>query len=570
MPNLMAHMLALRDYQTETIDAVRRAWSDGRRRVPVVLPTGAGKTVIFAHTASMMNELGVKVTLVLVHRDELLSQAVDKIAVVAPHLRVGVLKAQRREIHDQDVIVASVQSLAGKRGEGRVAELVALGIRLVIVDECHHAVADTYMAVLRALGCFDADPMAGAYALGVTATLGRADRVALGQVWQEVAHKIEILDMIKAGYLVNARGIRVRVEGLDLRRVARSRGDFREEALGEAMSAAMAPQAIARAYVEHAKLRRGIVFWPTVSIAYEGAEAFNEAGITSVAIDGAMPIEARRRALADFARGDVQAIHNCMILTEGYDAPFVEAVVIARPTSSAPLFIQMAGRGLRPAPGKRDCLILDVVGVTGRHKLASVVDLIGADRVEKLPDDLAEYDELDLLELDEASSGGSMPPEARVDGLLVHDVVDLFGQSHHSWQRTNRGVWFLSTAQHFVFLAPTADPGLYDVGRCPAKAHGGEFVHSGVDLSMAMTLGEQYADDEAFGSLHGATLTRKDGRWRNTAPSTQQLSMAATLDISVPDGTTKGVLSDMISVAMASWRLDSMPCVTSVSMRGYW
>lgn len=553
--------LPLRDYQAAAVQAVREAWSGGLRRPAVVLPTGAGKTVVFAHVAKIMQPRGVR-TLVLAHRDELISQAADKIKSVAPTLRVGIVQGPRREIRGRDVIVASVQSLAR---EERRAELVQAGVRLVIIDECHHAVANTYMNVLRDLGCFEPDPLRGAYALGVTATLGRTDRVALSQAWEDVVYRRDIIEMIRDGYLVNAKGIRVRVDGLDLRAVKRRAGDYADAALAEAMHAALAPAAIARAYVEHAKDRAGIVFWPTVGMAYEGAEAFRAAGITAEGIDGSTAATERRKVLGDFARGDLQTVHNCMILTEGFDAPWCSAVVIARPTSSAPLYIQMAGRALRPAPGKSDALILDVVGVTGKHRLASVVDLAGADRVEKLPDDLAEYDEIDLLGLDEEESRGtgSMPAPAGADGPLVHEVVDLFGTRRQAWLRTARGVWFLAAGDELIFLAPAPDPARYNVAVAPAKSSGGRWVHENVDLDMAMSYGEQ----EAYEFM---SLTRKGARWRQGAPSQGQLNMAAQLGVIVPEFASKGDVSDAISVALASQRLDGMRAVAGVTERGYW
>lgn len=543
--------------------AVRQAWARGVRRPAIVLPTGTGKTVVFAILAVIMHELGVR-SVVLAHRDELIEQAVTKLRQSAPGLRVGVLKAGRNEIRGRDVIVASVQSLA--RAERRRAELVKAGIRLVIVDEAHHAVANTYMSVLRDLGCFEEDPMIGAYALGVTATMGRTDRVALGQVWEEIAFRKPIIDCIREGYLANAKGIRVRVDGLDLTTVRRSRGDYTEAALATAMHDALAPKAVARAYVEHAAGRQGIAFTPTVALAYEMAEAFEESGIACEAIDGAMASSDRRAVLTRFARGQTQVVANCAILTEGFDAPWCSAVVVARPTQSASLYVQMVGRALRPHPGKRDALIIDVVGVTGKHRLASLIDLAGADRVEKLPDDLAEYDEIDLLDLgidrDDRTAGSQ--DVAQVDGPLVSEIVDLFGSSHRAWLRTHRGVWFLSAGEKLIFLAPAEDVGRYSVGRCSSRGQSGEWLQQDVDLSMAMTWGEQYAQEG-----DAATLTRKGARWRAGAPSQSQRGAAERLGL-VVGGMTRGEVSDALSVAFASRRLDTMPCVASVSQTSYW
>jgi superfamily II DNA or RNA helicase len=555
-------MLALRPYQTATIEAVRRAWHDGVRRPAVVLPTGAGKTVILAHLVREMYPLGVR-SMIIVHRDELIRQTVAKLKACAPGLRSGVVKAARREIRGRDVIVASIQTLA--RSEAVRAELKRAGVRLVIVDEAHHAVADSYMKVLRELGCFEKGGLAeGAAALGVTATLGRSDRVALGQVWESVAYRRSILDMIREGFLVNARGIRVKIDGLDLSQVARSRGDWRDGALGEAMHAALAPKAIARAYVEHAGDRQGIAFTPTVELAHELAEALEGSGVPASAVDGAMALPARRDTLSRFARGDVQVVTNCMVLTEGFDAPWCSAVVIARPTSSAPLYIQMAGRGLRPHPGKRDALILDVAGVTGRHKLASVVDLAGADRVEELPEELAEYDEIDLLGLDEAAreaSGAPRAEEDRVDGPLTHEIVDLFGLRREAWLRTRRGVWFLSVADKLIFLAPGAEAGTYSVARCETLSTGGEFLQQNLDLEMAMSWGEQYAAESSV-------LTRRGAAWRRKPPSQGQTNHAVRLGLD-PGDLDRGQLSDAISTTLASERLDAMPCVASVSQQSY-
>lgn len=560
-------ILKLRDYQADAIMAIRKAWADGTRRPAVVLPTGAGKTVVFAHLAAQMRERGVR-TLILAHRDELIEQAAGKVRAVAPDLRVGIVKGPRREVRGRDVVVASVQSLARPP---RRAELARAGLRLVVVDECHHAVANTYMAVLRDLGCFADDPLAGAYAVGVTATMGRSDRVALGQVWQEVVYRREIREMIMAGHLVNAKGVRVRVEGLDLAAVKRRAGDFADAALAEAMHASLAPAAIARAYREHAADRPGVLFSPGVAMAYEMAEALRAEGIEAAGIDGSMPMTDRRLVLKRYAAGDVQVVCNAMVLTEGWDAPWCSAAVIARPTSSAALYVQMAGRVLRPHPGKRDALIIDVVGVTGRHRLASLADLGGADRVERLDDELAQFEpdeEIDLLGLldSDAVGRGRTDPDG-ADGPLTSEIVDLFGQSRQAWLRTPRGVWFLSTGEHLVFLAPdpSGESGRYAVARCPTRQSGGEFVHAGLDLDMAMSWGEQVSAE-----LGAKALTGRGAGWRKREPSQGQLNLAAQWGAIVAPGARSGEVSDAINAAMAAARLDPMPCVAGVTQGGYW
>jgi hypothetical protein len=302
-------------------------------------------------------------------------------------------------------------------------------------------------------------------------------------------------------------------------------------------------------------------------MAYEMAEALTAEGINAIGLDGRTPTIERRRILADFQRGDVQVVCNCAVLTEGFDAPWCSAVVIARPTSSASLYVQMAGRGLRPYPGKRDAMLIDVVGVTGRHRLASLVDLSGAERVEKLDAELAAYEpdeEIDLLGLlDPASRGARRGEDVGADGTLHSEIVDLFGSSRQAWLRTGRGVWFLSAGARLIFIAPEPDPGRYAVARVPQYGGGGEFLQRDVDLDMAMSWGEQYAGEDAD------VLTRRGAGWRKGEPKQQQLVMAARLDVS-SEGRTRGELSDAISMAVATARLDPMPCVSTVNDRGYW
>ena len=349
--------LALRPYQTEAIAALEDGWAAGLQRVAVVLPTGLGKTVVFAHLIHQALAAGHR-PLVLVHREELADQAADKIRSVAPDVSVGIVKAERDEL-DRDVIVASVQTLSRPNRRGRYLGATAGRRRLIVVDECHHAAARTWIQLLEALGGFTPG---GAKVAGFTATMTREDSRKLGDIWERVVYERDILFGIGNGFLTDVRGKAVTVDGFDLGTVARSRGDYQDGALGEALEASGAGEVIAKAYTEHAADRAGVLFTPTVATAYSFAEDLNAAGIVTETITGTTSSEDRKLIYKRYRTGDVQVLSNCMVLTEGWDAPWCSTAVIARPTSSAGLYVQMVGRVLRPYPGKTDALVLDVVG----------------------------------------------------------------------------------------------------------------------------------------------------------------------------------------------------------------
>lgn len=603
-------MVELWPHQVEAVEAVRAAWAGGMRRPAVVLPTGSGKTTVFGEVAGVMAGYGVT-SLILAHRDELIEQAAERVKRMLPHLRVGIVKGPREEIRGRQVIVGSVGTLGrkGPTGEARRARVLrAMGPgRLIVVDECHHAVADTYMRILRDLGAYDPIPadgsLAGAYALGVTATMTRSDRLALGQVWEDVVYRKSIVEMIRQGRLVNAVGVRVKVAGLDLSRVRRVAGDFNQGELSEALHDALAPKAIARAYVEHAAPRKALVFCPGVAIGYEVAEAFRSEGVSAIAFDGTTDPVERRRILAALRTGEYRVVVNCAVLTEGFDEPTIECVIIARPTSSRGLYVQMAGRGLRVIEGcvchlgpdraitcaswrghKRDCMIMDVVGVTGKHRLAGLVDLGGADRTEDLEEDLKIYDQ--MVEDDEAidllglldPSPAERAARVGVDGPLVAERVDLFYESRMTWLQTARGVWFLEGGHdRVIFIAPEATPGRYAVCYTGLRNPSGGYLHRGLGLDEARSKGEHEVGDE-----NGAGWrTRRSAGWRRGEPSKIQIGEAVRLGITVwldqegPAGTpvlamTRGELSDAIAVVKVSRRVDDMAAVRGVTPERYW
>jgi len=536
-----------RDYQREAHEAVRKAWADGVQRPAVVLPTGAGKTVVIADvTTTELAErdkgLAVGRVLVLAHRDELLRQAMNKIRDVAPGLRVGVVKGTEDGV-GAPVVVASVPTLRHEARRARVR-----GVGLVIVDECHHATAASYLSILNHYGCFDAG---GARALGFTATMSRGDGVGLGEVWQEVVYQRDIKYMITRGFLVKPRGVYVRVEDLDLSKVRKSGGDYSEGQLGEALAASMAPERIVDAYREHALGRSTLVFVPTVEFAHLMAQRFTDAGVTARVVSGAQPEDECRRYIAEFRAGKVSVLINCMKLTEGTDLPIASCVVIARPTMHAGLYIQMVGRVLRTHPGKTDALVLDVVGASKRHALAGLVDLIGERSVEEDGSDDEDKPERELL--DDEERGEDYGERAWLDGLLVAEDVDLFHGQQARWQRTYGGHWFVAApGDRFITVIPSLSGGDdWDVISVHRSYIGeSDWIAQGVsEIGYAMAHGEGVISQDLGYAKRQAT-------WRKKPASEAQRWRVRRNGLVLPEGASSGEASDLINIAEASRRLD--------------
>lgn len=541
--------LPLRDYQETTLQAIGKELAEGRNRTAVVLPTGAGKTVVFSHLIQQTLQRERGRAAVLVHREELAEQARAKLHSVAPDLRVGIVKAERNEI-DADVLVCSVPTLANVR---RLTQVPPLS--LVVPDECHHAVAETWTNALKYFGSYDGLPT-----VGFTATLTRGDSRHLGDVWQSVAYQMDILDLIP-NYLVDVKGYRVHVAELDLDAVKRSRGDLQAGDLGRALADADTGEAIARAVRKYAADRQTVVFAPTVDTAYAFAEALQDEGFTAETIEGFTTTEERQAIFERFRTGQTQILTNCMVLTEGWDAPWASCAVIARPTTNAGLYVQMVGRVLRKWPDKDDALVLDVVGASTRNRLASLADLTQSKELE--------VDEGESLVEAERSSrkteDGHWVAEPRRDshGEILHTEIDLFGQSKSVWLKTHQGTFFISTRKWIFFLWPEGN-GLWTVGKRPTRGGGtADRVLTGAEQGYAMAWAETLAAEEdrieGLGTINGGLLTSRSASWRKRQePSVAQIGMATSIGIPQAElvGRTKAEVSDLISIRKASVLLD--------------
>jgi superfamily II DNA or RNA helicase len=360
----------LRPYQREAIDAVLQARRSGLRRLLICLPTGAGKTVIFSHLA----QLAKRQVLVLAHREELLSQAREKLQQALQGTAIVALdRGSDRGAHDAKVLVCSIRSLH----EERLAAVIrGRNVGLVIYDECHHAAAEDNLRVLRQIGVFDR-AWSGTL-LGFTATTARGDGKGLDEVFEQIVYSRTLPDLIDAGYLSKLRGFRISTSA-DLTRLSATGADFRDEELAEAIDIQERNALVARSIQELARDRRTIAFCVTVNHARNLCHSLNALGVPAGIVHGAMPSEQRARALADFRAGTTQALCNVAVLTEGFDDPGVSCIAMARPTRSEGLYAQCVGRGTRLNAGKEDCLILDFVDLS-ELSLCTLPSLFGVPR----------------------------------------------------------------------------------------------------------------------------------------------------------------------------------------------
>lgn len=534
-------MISLRPYQQEAIQAVRAGFVRGIRRPLISLPTGTGKTVVFSAIVEGAVKKGRRV-LILAHRDELLQQASDKLTTVAPDLwnEIGFVKAQRNEI-DRSVVIASVQTLARQK---RLDALVEYGLNvgrpfdLVIVDEAHHSAADSYQRILTGLGCFEDG---GPLTIGVTATPQRSDALDLGATWQEVIYHRDMLWAMRSGYLCDLRGIKVTLGGLDLGGVKTTAGDYNTGDLEEALEAADAPEHGVRAWQKYAAGRKTICFTPTIKLAHAVAAAFQAQGVSAAALSGETHALDRKEMLARFAAGDLKVIANAQVLTEGFDEPGVECIMIARPTKSQPMYVQMVGRGTRLSPGKKDCVILDIVGATDRLDLTTLPKLFGLGE-----DDSQSGDP----EKDTGSVLGAADHHDEVErkaGRISAREVELFARQDFAWVPVRPGLWVLGTGpEGDVELVASGETWTAQVRK---KGAGTRILLEGVDLGYAMGAGDDYARSSGD---RAAYLVAKDAPWRSRTATTKQLDTLRKLKVATPHGLSAGEASDLLAAAIAS------------------
>ena len=380
----------LRPYQQQAREAVETAWDEGQRRTLLVLPTGCGKTIVFAKITEDQVKNGERV-LILAHRGELLDQAADKLQKVTG-LRSAVEKAEQSSLDSwYRVTVGSVQSL---QRESRLQRFSRDHFGTIIVDEAHHCITDGYQRVLQ---YFES-----AKVLGVTATPDRGDMKNLGQYFDSLAYEYTLPRAIKEGYLCPIRALTVPLQ-MDLSGVGTTAGDFKAGDLGSALDPYL--EQIADEMAKTCTGRKTVVFLPLVKTSQKFRDILNTRGFRAAEVNGES--EDRAQILSAFDRGETNVLCNSMLLTEGWDCPSVDCVVVLRPTKVRSLYCQMVGRGTRLHPGKKDLLLLDFLWHTERHELCRPASLIceTPEVAQKMTENLAEAGAaVDIVEAEETAS----------------------------------------------------------------------------------------------------------------------------------------------------------------------
>lgn len=448
--------MQLRPYQEKAIDSIRESYVQGVNKQVIVLATGLGKTVIFAHIISNLVKRTGKKALVLAHREELLTQAKAKLESINSDLKVDIEKADDWAEDHADVIVASVATI-GRNGSERIKRFNPDDFGIVVIDEAHHASADTYRNVLRHFELLkgEADSNHTALLLGVTATPSRNDNKGIDSIFDKVTYEYPIVPAIKDNWLSRIHAWRINT-ATDLTQVHKTAGDFNLGELGEAVNNDDRNGLIIKAYQKHIPGQQTLCFAVDVNHAMKLSKSFNEAGIPADYVIGSSTN--RKEVLEKFANRELKVVVNCMVLTEGFDEPSIEAILMARPTQSGILFQQMIGRGTRLFQGKEYLTVIDFVDNTYRQSLQTTSSLFGMkgaldfkgkdilevqEKVEKLLE-LAPNANLDKLDIDKIEY--AIEEVDLMSGLKVPDEIAPF--TKFDWYRFDEDSYRIGLANN--------------------------------------------------------------------------------------------------------------------------
>ena len=401
--------MELRPYQQEAKDAVFEQWDNGIRKTLLVLPTGCGKTIVFAKVTEDCVRKGGRV-LILAHRGELLDQAADKLKKTTG-LNSAMEKAESSCLGSWfRVVVGSVQTLMREKRLGQFPEDY---FNTIIIDEAHHCISDSYQKVLK--------HFPEAHVLGVTATPDRGDMRNLGQYFESLAYEYTLPKAIKEGYLTPIKALTIPLK-IDMSGISVQAGDFKASDIGTALDPYL--EGIAQEMQKYCADKKTVVFLPLVKTSQKFRDILNNYGFQAAEVNG--DSQDRAEILADFESGKYNVLCNSMLLTEGWDCPSVDCVVVLRPTKVRSLYCQMVGRGTRLSPGKEHLLLLDFLWHTERHELCHPASLIcdNEEVAQKMTENLEEAAGCPV-DIEEAEKTASEDVVAQREEALAKQLAEM-------------------------------------------------------------------------------------------------------------------------------------------------
>ncbi|KAK8011308.1 P-loop containing nucleoside triphosphate hydrolase protein [Apiospora arundinis] len=586
-PQPQPQPVQLRDYQEECIQSVLSSLQHGHKRLGISLATGAGKTVVFTQLIDRIKpaDKHAKRTLILAHRRELVEQAARHCTNAYPDKTVDIEMGKLHASGMADITVASIQSIDS--GD-RISKFDPSQFKLILVDEAHHIVAPGYLRTLEHFG-LDQKRDESPILVGVSATFSRFDGLRLGKAIDEIVYHKDYVDMIGDKWLSDVIFTTVQSTA-DIRRVrSAANGDFQPGELSQAVNTQQVNEVTIRSWLAKAQERKStLVFCVDIAHVMGLTQAFRDHGIDARFVTGDTHKVERSECLAAFKRGEFPVLVNCGVFTEGTDIPNIDCIVLARPTRSRNLIVQMIGRGMRLHPGKTNCHVIDMVsnletGIITAPTLfgldpSEIVEGATMDDMRKIKDQKNAEDE--VPESDEVPNSTGPTTQSSRPGVItgqvtfteydtVFDLISdtseeshIYAISRYSWVRVDQGKYILS-APGGSYIRLQAE-GNEDSGGTEPRFSAWEIrpLPQGTSSKSPFAAPRQLLKATTFtDAVHGSDkyasekfppgFINRRARWRKNAASAGQLKFLNKLrtpeDLLGPADITMGKAADMIT-----------------------